>query len=112
MEETWQDWGARLRGLAQGGLYYGPENGAFRGDMRRVCEIAEGLLNRAEDWDPERQKAWGAEIHRISDLSLVGEIRNQYDLNRCLSLREIAEDMEEEVPLRAWNEWVLRSKQK
>ena len=113
MQEQWKDWGARLMGLAQGGLYYGPENETLRADMRRVFQIAEELRRNAEDWDPEQQKAWGTEIHRISDLSLVRElISNQYDLNRCLSLREIAEEMEEEVPLRAWNEWKLRSQDK
>lgn len=110
MQEQWKDWGARLMGLAQGGLYYGPDNEPFRADMRRVREIAEELQRNADHWDPEQQKAWGVEVHRISDLSLVRElICNQYDLNRCLSLREVAEEMEEEVPLRAWNEWKLRS---
>ena len=110
MRKQWKDWSARLMGLAQGGLYYGPENETFRADMRRICEIAEELRRSAEGWDPQRQKRWGVEIHRISDLSLVRElIANQYDLNRCLSLREVAEEMEEEVPLRAWNEWKLRS---
>ena len=102
MQEKWREWGAHLLGLAQGGLYYGPRNETFQADMRRICEIAQELLDRAENWDPE--------IHRISDFSLVRELINdQYDLNRCLGLREIAEDMEEEIPLRLWNEWKLRS---
>ena len=110
MQEQWKVWGARLMGLAQGGLYYGPKNETFRADMRRVCEIAREMQDRAEDWEPEQQQAWGVEIHRISDVSLVRDLINdQYDLNRCLGLREIAEEMEEEVPLRAWNEWKLRS---
>ena len=41
MQEQWKDWGARLMGLAQGGLYYCPENETFRADMRRVFKIAE-----------------------------------------------------------------------
>ena len=110
MQEQWKSWGTLLMGLAQGGLYYGPRNETFRSDMRRICEIAQELQDRAEEWDPEQQKVWGVEIHRISDFSLVRELINdQYDLNRCLGLREIAEEMEEEVPLRVWNEWKLRS---
>ena len=112
MQEQWKQWSAHLMGLAQGGLYYGPKNETFRADMRRVREIAQQLQDRAEDWDPEQQNAWGVEIHRISDLSLVRElIHDQYDLNRCLGLREIAEEMEEDIPLRLWNEWKLRSGQ-
>ena len=112
MQEQWKQWGAHLMGLAQGGLYYGPKNETFRADMRRGGEIAQQLQDGAEEWDPERQKAWGVEIHRISDLSLVRELINdQYDLNRCLGLREIAEEMEEDIPLRIWNEWKLRSGQ-
>ena len=110
MQEQWKQWAAHLLGLAQGGLYYGPNNETFRADMRRVIRIAEEMRERAEDWNPEQQKAWGVEIHRISDLSLVRELINdQYDLNRCLGLREVAEEMEEDLPLRLWNEWKFRS---
>lgn len=110
MQEKWKQWSAHLMGLAQGGLYYGPKNETFRADMRRICQIAQELQDRAEEWDPEQQQVWGVEIHRISDLSLVRElIHDQYDLNRCLGLREIAEEMEEEIPLRIWNEWKCRS---
>ena len=110
MQEQWKNWSRLLMGTAQGGLYYGPRNETFQADMRRICEIAQQLQDRAEEWDPEQQKAWGVEIHRISDVSLVRELINdQYDLNRCLSLREIAEEMEEDLPLRIWNEWKLRS---
>lgn len=102
MEAHWRDWGARLRGLAQGGLYYGPERETFRADMDRVREIGEELLRHAADWDPDRQRAWGAELRRISDLTLADGVQDQYDLNRCLTLREIGENMEEDLPLRAW----------
>ena len=123
MQGQWKNWGVHLMGLAQGGLYYGPKNETFRSDMRRICEIAQELQDRAEEWDPEQQKVWGVEIHRISDFSLVRELINdQYDLilfrlkfdhvtidDVINYVREIAEEMEEEVPLRAWNEWKLRS---
>lgn len=109
MEEHWRNWGARLRGLAQSGLYYGPEDPAFRADMARVREIGDALLNGAADWDPDRQRDWGTELRRISDLTLAGGVQDQYDLNRCLSLREIGEDMEADIPLRAWAEWELRA---
>ena len=52
MQEQWKQWGAHLMGLAQGGLYYGPKNEAFRADMRRVCEIAQQLQDGVEEWDP------------------------------------------------------------
>lgn len=107
MEEHWRNWGARLRGLAQSGLYYGPEAGAA--DMARVREIGDALLDGAADRDPDRQRSWGAELRRISDLILAEGPRDQYDLNRCLSLREIGEDMEADIPLRAWAEWELRA---
>ena len=99
MKEQWKDWGARLRGLAQGGLYYGLKDEASCADMNRLCEIAEELL-RAKNVTLETQKAWGEVIHRIADVALMGEFYNQYDINRYLTLREIAEDMETEVPLR------------
>lgn len=112
MEERWRDWGARLRGLAQSGLYYGPGDACFRADMSRVREIGDTLLRDAADWDPDRQRAWGAELRRISDLTLAGGVQDQYDLNRCLSLREVGEDMEEDIPLRAWAEWTARTRRK
>lgn len=108
MEARWLDWGARLRGLAQSGLYYGPEDPDFRADMGRVRAIGDTLLRDAADWDPDRQRVWGAELRRISDLTLAGGVQDQYDLNRCLSLREIGEELEEDIPLRARQEWTLR----
>ena len=121
--ECLNDWGTRLRGLAQGGLHYGGDGETGLVRYRRVREIALQMMDSTDCVDDgavtemacklqkrvagmtellgkkagvteEQVHAWGAELVEMADTGLAEGLESPFDLDRYQVIRQLGEKMQ------------------